>query len=287
MAPLRYARTFRVDDDPLGEVAQTRLTIPFSRAWRACPMNLLCEDELRCQSKCRHLARVANGSAASGGTGTVVRSDLEQTLDATERRRRQPDRVSGRVQQDNLAAEMKLNPIRVADNIRHLGVIGDVHARVELLEGAADALRAAGADAIVCVGDIYGPGNGTGGCCRVLHERQILTVRGNHDRWFLEAADCDDGLRASVSLEVVEFLSALPTTLSINSVAGPVLVCHGVGTNDLAHVPQTFPHSFVRRAIRVGLIPPRCKLVVHGHSHLQREPATHPMLQSPTLTYHI
>jgi predicted phosphodiesterase len=108
-------------------------------------------------------------------------------------------------------------------------------------------------------------------CCRVLQERQILTVRGNHDRWFLEAADCDDGLRASVGLEAVEFLSALPTTLSINSVAGPVLVCHGVGTNDLAHLPQSFPHSFVRRAIRVGLVPPRCRLVVHGHSHLQRE----------------
>jgi predicted phosphodiesterase len=27
----------------------------------------------------------------------------------------------------------------------------------------------------------------------------------------------------------------------------------------------------VRRAIRLGLIPADCKLVIHGHSHLQRQ----------------
>jgi predicted phosphodiesterase len=166
---------------------------------------------------------------------------------------------------------MKANANRVFEGIRRLGVIGDVHARLELLERAADALHAIDVDTLVCVGDIYGPGNGTAGCCRLLQERQILTVRGNHDRWFVEAADRDDRLRASVGSEAVEFLAALPITLNINTAAGPVLVCHGVGTNDLAHVPQTFPHSFVRRSIRVGLIPPRCKLVVHGHSHLQRQ----------------
>src|SRR3981081_2355287 len=109
---------------------------------------------------------------------------------------------------------------------QRLGAIGDVHARVELLERAADALNATGVDTLVCVGDIYGPGNGTAGCCRLLQERQILTVRGNHDRWFTEAAARDDRLRASVGLEAVEFLSSLPITLNINTVAGPALVCH-------------------------------------------------------------
>jgi predicted phosphodiesterase len=140
-----------------------------------------------------------------------------------------------------------------------------------LLESAANALAANGVDAIACVGDIYGAGTSTTACCRLLKERQVLTVRGNHDRWFIEAADRDEGLRASVDLEAIEFLSGLPTTLEINTVAGPALVCHGVGTNDLAHLPQTFPDSFVRRSMRVGLIPPRCKLVVNGHSHLHRE----------------
>ncbi len=165
---------------------------------------------------------------------------------------------------------MEATANRFGDEMRRIGVIGDVHARVELLERAADALYRAGVEAIVCVGDIYGPGDGTAACCRILRERQIPAVRGNHDRWFLEAADSDGDLRASVGLEAITFLSTLPTTLRIRSVTGPVLVCHGVGTNDLAHLPHTFPHAFVHRAIRVGLIPPECKLIVHGHSHVQR-----------------
>lgn len=154
--------------------------------------------------------------------------------------------------------------------LRYLGVIGDVHAREDLLERAANALREANVDAIVCVGDVYGPGEGTELCCRLLKARQILTVRGNHDRWLLEAIERDNELRSSVGSEAVQFLSTLPATLSIETEAGPTLVCHGVGENDLAHIPQTFPRSFVQRALRVGLLPLHCKLVVHGHSHLQR-----------------
>jgi predicted phosphodiesterase len=162
------------------------------------------------------------------------------------------------------APDMKVDP---PSPIRHLGVIGDVHARAESLETAANALSARGVDAIACVGDIYGPATGTAQCCRLLKERRILTVRGNHDRWFLEAARQDSSLNASVDLEAVRFLSDLPVTLEIDTVAGPALLCHGIGTNDLAHLPQTFPSAFVRRSVRLGLISPRHKLVIHGHSH--------------------
>ena len=126
-------------------------------------------------------------------------------------------------------------------------------------------------DTVVCVGDIYGSGNGVAECCSLLQRKQIPTVRGNHDRWLIEAVEGDENLRQSVGLEVVQFLSGLPITLKINTVAGEGLVCHGIGTNDLAHLPRTFPRSLVRRSFRVGLIPPQCTLVIHGHSHLQRQ----------------
>jgi predicted phosphodiesterase len=155
--------------------------------------------------------------------------------------------------------------------IRRLGVIGDVHAHAELLRRAADALIATGVDAIACVGDIYGPGTETAECCRLLAQHQILTVRGNHDRWLLEAAANDDALHAAVGPDTIAFLSTLPATREINTAMGLALVCHGLGANDLAHLPLTFPDSFVRRSIRLGQLSSRHRLVLHGHSHLHRQ----------------
>lgn len=161
---------------------------------------------------------------------------------------------------------------RVADpKIRYIGVIGDVHAHHEALESAGSALKAAGAEAVVCVGDIYGPGDGTAACCKTLKQMEISAVRGNHDRWIVAAAECDPSLLASIGSAAVSFLSSLPVTLRLDSVDGSILLCHGVGPNDLAHLPQSFPDSFARRAVRVGLIPPGCSVVIHGHSHVQRE----------------
>jgi putative phosphoesterase len=151
-----------------------------------------------------------------------------------------------------------------------LGVIGDVHGELEPLERAVDALEAAGVDTLACVGDVYGPGKQTSECCKLIQERQILTVRGNHDRWVVEAAVSNESLRATVGSNALDFLCALPITLRIETASGPALLCHGVGANDLAHVPQTFARSFVRRCIRIGVIPPQCTVMVHGHSHLQR-----------------
>jgi Icc-related predicted phosphoesterase len=50
---------------------------------------------------------------------------------------------------------MRANLQRVTKEVRHLGVIGDVHARIDLLQRASDALDTAGVDILVCVGDIY------------------------------------------------------------------------------------------------------------------------------------
>ncbi len=151
-----------------------------------------------------------------------------------------------------------------------LGVIGDVHGELEPLERAVAALEAAGVDTLACVGDVYGADKQTSECCKLIQERQILTVRGNHDRWLVEAAVSNESLRTTVGLNALEFLCALPITLLIETASGPALLCHGVGPNDLAHLPQSFPHSFVRRCLRIGIIPPQCTLMVHGHSHSQR-----------------
>jgi putative phosphoesterase len=155
--------------------------------------------------------------------------------------------------------------------VRRLGIIGDVHGEARLLKRAADALSNLDVDAIVCVGDVYSQLADTSTCCETLQERGIATVRGNHDRWFLAAAARDNTLQMSVGAAALTFLASLPATLELTTASGCTLICHGVGTNDLAHLPRTFPASYVRRALRIGLLSSRHTLVVHGHTHSYQE----------------
>src|SRR4051812_50064825 len=66
-----------------------------------------------------------------------------------------------------------------------VGAIGDVHAEDALLESALDTLAAAGASAILCVGDLADGAGSLARCVTLLRERNVAVVRGNHDRWLL------------------------------------------------------------------------------------------------------
>ena len=121
--------------------------------------------------------------------------------------------------------------------LSRIGLIGDVHAQDARLQTALEFLRGAKVERILCVGDIAdGFGDGER-CCQLLREFDVATVRGNHDRWVL-----NDQMRelpgavalASLSATTVEFLRALPKTLTFATIGGPLLLCHGVGENDMS-----------------------------------------------------
>lgn len=117
-----------------------------------------------------------------------------------------------------------------------IGIIGDVHACDARLEAALSFLRHCNVERILCVGDIVdGFGNGER-CCALLQAFDVAAVRGNHDRWILndEMRDLDDSVAlSSLSENAVAFLRALPATLSFETTRGPLLLCHGVGENDM------------------------------------------------------
>jgi len=79
--------------------------------------------------------------------------------------------------------------------LRRVGVLGDVHAEDGLLEAALDHLaRYDDLDALLCTGDLVtGPGD-AGKCLEMLRAAGALCVRGNHDRWFLEATRREPGV---------------------------------------------------------------------------------------------
>jgi putative phosphoesterase len=123
--------------------------------------------------------------------------------------------------------------------LRRLGVIGDVHAEDELLQAALELLPVEGAELMVCTGDVAdGPGN-VDACCELLAHAQAITVRGNHDRWLLGGRMRD--VPGATQLDSLadwtrDYLKALPPTVELQAEGGPLLLCHGIGDNDLGQL---------------------------------------------------
>jgi len=114
-----------------------------------------------------------------------------------------------------------------------IGLIGDIHQQDELLEIALRSLATMGLDAILCTGDVI---NGTGNaerCFELVREYGVVTIRGNHDRWLVQYGRPVDPAEPELSSTALLQLRLLPPTLSFDTPAGRLLLCHGLGKNDL------------------------------------------------------
>jgi predicted phosphodiesterase len=171
--------------------------------------------------------------------------------------------------------------------LTRIGLIGDVHTEAALLARAIDDLRALGAEALLCVGDIADGQGDLARCCDLLAEHDVLTVRGNHDRWLLHdlAQDPDDPavrkrlpravlahlaiLREAAPARTVRFLRSLPSMLVFATERGEVMLCHGLGANDVAGVTPDQPEESVARDAEVTalLATPHLRIVLNGHTH--------------------
>lgn len=155
---------------------------------------------------------------------------------------------------------------------RRIGLIGDVHAEHRFLDIALEFLHGQSLDAILCTGDLADGKGSLDMCCQLLRESGAQVVAGNHDRWFLgdrlrEVPEAH--LRREHKDESVEYLSNLPATIVVPTVLGDVLLCHGVGKNDLRKVWPGTPRMALERSheldgiIAAGTTP----LVLNGHMH--------------------
>lgn len=160
-------------------------------------------------------------------------------------------------------------PTRLASR---LGLIGDVHAEPGLLETALRFLRSRGVDGLLCTGDVVDGAGDAARCCELLVESDVFTVRGNHDRWFLGGRMRDlPGATQHDQLtdEALAYLASLPATLELSTCAGELLLCHGMGENDLGRLsPDDEGYALdtntdLQRLLRAG----RHRLLVVGHTH--------------------
>lgn len=158
--------------------------------------------------------------------------------------------------------------------MKRIGYLGDIHAEDERLEIALQKLSLENVDIIVAVGDIV---DGLGDIERtvaLLRDYGVSGVRGNHDRWFLsdqvrELPDAHE--RHQVSPLVVEWLAALPPMIELPTAAGNVLVCHGLGLDDMASIKPwddliTIRENLSFRKLCRGS---SAKFIINGHSHMR------------------
>jgi predicted phosphodiesterase len=156
--------------------------------------------------------------------------------------------------------------------LRRAGVIGDIHCEVARLKRVLEHFRAAGVDTILAVGDIAdGPGDLTE-TCALLQDAGALAVAGNHDRWLLsgEMRDLPDAIQLEeLTPKAKLYLSSLPKTRSFESPRGTVLLCHGLGEDDMASVrPDDEGAALLANHALWQLIASHAaRFVVNGHSH--------------------
>lgn len=159
--------------------------------------------------------------------------------------------------------------------LTRLGVIGDVHTEADALALALTQLAELTVERVVCTGDLP---DGHGGaaevtrCCELLRTANVTVVSGNHDRWLLDDEMRDlPGATDSHDLDAADrdYLAGLPATVELATVAGPLLLCHGLGSDDMATVrPGDHGLALQNNASLQALLSPRQhRFLIQGHSH--------------------
>ncbi len=109
-------------------------------------------------------------------------------------------------------------------------------------------------------------------CCDLLRQAQIPTVRGNHDAWFSRdyGREMPHATRAAdVSGLNRAWLENLPSTLRFETSRGALLLCHGLGENNMASVKNDdYGYALEANFELQNLIERReFPFILNGHTH--------------------
>jgi predicted phosphodiesterase len=156
-----------------------------------------------------------------------------------------------------------------------LGVISDVHANVVALEAALAALRRAGADTVVCLGDVVGYGPAPNETIALLRERGVLCCLGDADERIAFGFARRDGragvadqtiewTRGVIESDHVEWLRGLPVQRRLDTPFGWLRAFHGSADDpgDRTNLQQD-PTQVMRLLERH-----RCRILAAGGSHV-------------------
>lgn len=149
-----------------------------------------------------------------------------------------------------------------------IGLISDIHADLNALKLALDILQGQGVDQIVCAGDLVDKGLDGDAVVKLIRERQIPCVMGNHD----DAADRNNhwlyrnyGSNHAMILneESLSFLLELPETLNFTWENHQVHIAHGTPWSNWEYVFPISKPAVFKTVLQVA----RAHIVILGHTH--------------------
>jgi predicted phosphodiesterase len=147
-------------------------------------------------------------------------------------------------------------------------VIGDIHCEDRALEVSLAKLHEMGVDAVLTVGDIVDGFGDVDRTIALLVAHDVIAVRGNHERWFLanEMRQLGDATH-EVTDATRAWLETLPPTRELETARGKLLLCHGVGDDDMAVLTPDSRGYGLQTALEPIRNRTDLALVVGGHTH--------------------
>jgi putative phosphoesterase len=159
-----------------------------------------------------------------------------------------------------------------------LALISDIHGNGVALDAVLADLARRGVEQIVCLGDVAAGGPQPREVIARVRELGCRVIRGNADRWLLEGlppgrsaetrrlGEVVDWARARLAPDDVDYLAALPPTLSIDTAEGLSLLCfHGSPREDVESLLATTPERELDELFGAA----EASILVGGHTHLQ------------------
>jgi putative phosphoesterase len=156
--------------------------------------------------------------------------------------------------------------------LHRVGVIGDTHCEDGILDRVIRHFHEMGVDTILSVGDAVDGLGDVNRACDLLREHNVFVVAGNHDRWAVEKSMRslpNATNRNTLQAEHLAWLKKLPKTITFQTPMGALLLCHGVGENDMAVVrPSHVGYAVDANLDLQKLLKSKShRFVVSGHSH--------------------
>ncbi|MFJ2483004.1 metallophosphoesterase family protein [Pseudomonas sp. NPDC087598] len=154
-------------------------------------------------------------------------------------------------------------------------IIADVHANLPALVAVLNSIPA-GAD-ILCAGDLLGYYTEPNEVCRLLIERKVHCIKGNHDKYVLGELEYPQSreskyriqqTRDALHLENLEWVASLPdaidVTFTLNPDDGPQTICR----LKIAHGSPNNAEEYIYKNTDIEFSwPDQTEYLVLGHTH--------------------
>jgi len=146
--------------------------------------------------------------------------------------------------------------------LTRLAVITDIHADVHALRDALARIDEIHADQILCCGDLIDYGLFPEETLTLLRERRVTTIRGNHDRWAIQAGADASGW--DLSPASIAYLQALPSSWRARIDGTWIVLAHARPGSDLMGIAEDAPE----RELAELLDEARGDVLIVGHTHV-------------------